>query len=129
MRSALVWLGCADPADSMEQAREDDPELGELREVIVSWRESLKLNEGFTVKELADAAEERMKTQLGEPTDYAHPAWRDCIVRLAGERGTINTKRLGKSLINREGRIVDRYRIKRAGQVMGGLWRWAVVPM
>ncbi|WP_159013229.1 hypothetical protein [Acidisoma sp. S159] len=129
VRSALVWLGCADPADSMEQAREDDPELGELREVIVSWRESLRLNEGFTVKELADAAEERMKTQLGEPTDYAHPAWRDCIVRLAGERGTINTKRLGKWLMNREGRIVDRYRIKRAGQVMGGLWRWAVVPM
>ena len=25
VRSALVWLGCADPADSMEAAREDDP--------------------------------------------------------------------------------------------------------
>jgi putative DNA primase/helicase len=34
VRSALVWLGCEDPAKSMEAARDDDPELADLREVI-----------------------------------------------------------------------------------------------
>ena len=38
VRSALVWLGCADPVLSMETAREDDPELSELREMISVWR-------------------------------------------------------------------------------------------
>ena len=129
VRSALVWLGCADPADSMEQAREDDPELAEIKEVMAAWRSALGTAEAFVVKELADAADVRTKTQMGEPTEYAHPAWRDCLLRLAGERGMINTKRLGRWLMNREGRIVDRCRIKRAGQAQGGIWRWALVEI
>jgi hypothetical protein len=129
VRSALVWLGCSDPADSMEQARDDDPELAELREVMTAWRGALGTREAFTVKELADTAEARTKTQIGEPTEFAHPEWRDCLSRLAGERGVINTKRLGRWLMNREGRIVDRCRIKRAGQVHGGTWRWALVDL
>jgi putative DNA primase/helicase len=129
VRSALVWLGCADPADSMEQAREDDPELAEIREVMTAWRNALGTREAFTVKELADAADARTKTQIGEPTEFTSPAWRDCLIRLAGERGVVNTKRLGRWLMNREGRIVDRCRIKRAGQAMGGVWRWALVEL
>lgn len=126
VRSALCWLGCADPADSMERAREDDPELGELREVTTLWRDALGLNEAFTVKALADHAEERTKTQMGEPTDYAHPELRDCLVRIAGERGLINTKRLGNWLSNRSGRIAGGVKLVKAGIASGGAARWAL---
>ena len=136
VRSALVWLGCADPADSMESAREDDPELAELRELMIVWKATMGIGEGFTVKDLADRAEERTRTVMGEPTEHAHPDWRDCLLRLAGERGAVNTKRLGRWLMGREGRIAGLsqegqdaalLRIKRdAMPASGGIWRWTL---
>ena len=128
VRSALVWLGCADPADSMEAAREDDPELAELREFIIAWRSSLPTGEGYTVKELVDEADKRTKTVIGEPTVICPPqSGRDCLQRLAGDRGGVNSRRLGQWLMNREGRIAGHYRVKRAGQVQGGIWRWCLI--
>ena len=127
VRSALVWLGCADPAASMEAAREDDPELAELREVVSLWREALGTAESHTARDVASLVQDRMPTQHGEPTDYRHPDFRDALLRLVGERGEINTKRFGKWLMNREGRIVDGHRIKRdttGGH--GGSVRWRV---
>jgi putative DNA primase/helicase len=127
VRSALCWLGCADPADSMERAREDDPELAELREVTTLWRDNFGLVESLTAKELADRAEERTKTQIGEPTDYVNPEWRDCLLRIVSERGAVSTKRLGYWLRNREGRIVDGLRLSKATSAgHGGLVRWTV---
>lgn len=127
VRSALVWLGCADPAQSMEVAREDDPELAELREVVTAWKANLELGDGLTVKELADAAERRAATVIGEPPDYAHPEWRDCLLRLVGDRGNVNTRRLAGWLRSREGRIAEGYRFKRSVMgSQGGLVRWTM---
>ena len=126
VRSALCWLGCADPADSMEKAREDDPELAELREVTSLWRDTLGIGDGFTVKGLADHADERAPTKMGEPTDYAHPEWRDCLLRIAGERGAISTRRLGNWLRDREGRIAGGLRLVKAGTAQGGVAKWTL---
>jgi putative DNA primase/helicase len=127
VRSALVWLGCADPALSMEQARADDPELGELREVLELWTERLG-PEALTTRELADRIETKQKTQMGEPVDYLMPDLRDAIFRIAGERGNVNTKRLGRWLMSKEGRIVGNRRISRSGPASGGIVRWVVRP-
>ena len=37
VRSALVWLGKADPVQSMESARAEDPERVELSELLEAW--------------------------------------------------------------------------------------------
>ena len=34
VRSALVWLGCADPAKSIQEVRRSDPVLETLRQVL-----------------------------------------------------------------------------------------------
>lgn len=39
MRSALIWLGKEDPVKSMEFARQEDPELVELGEMLEAWSE------------------------------------------------------------------------------------------
>jgi hypothetical protein len=39
VRSALIWLGKEDPVKSMELARQEDPELIELAEMLESWSE------------------------------------------------------------------------------------------
>jgi putative DNA primase/helicase len=125
VRSALVWLGCADPALSMEAAREDDPELSELREVLSVWFGALK-SDGFTTKEVADKIHKRLPTKMGEPTDFEHPELRDVLLRVAGTQGVLNTRRLGLWLLSKSGRIVSNQRFVKAGKVSGGALRWAV---
>ena len=38
VRGALIWLGAADPVDSMAALRKKDPEREELRAVTAQWR-------------------------------------------------------------------------------------------
>ncbi|MGI4976247.1 MAG: bifunctional DNA primase/polymerase [Janthinobacterium lividum] len=125
VRSALVWLGEADPCTSMEAAREDDPELTEMREVLTLWQQHVG-TDGRTARDIADEASRRAPTQMGEPADFAAPELRDALLRIAGDRGAISTRRLGKWLMDHEGRIVGGLRIKRAGVAHGGGARWAV---
>jgi putative DNA primase/helicase len=126
VRSALVWLGYEDPAKSMEAAREDDPELTELREVMGLWFKALGI-EKKTAKEVADLAESKHASQMGEPGELAHPEFREVLHRLVGERGQINTKRLGRWLLSREGRMVGEQRFKRGAKLAsGGVMRWGV---
>lgn len=40
VRSALVWLGEADPVESMNQLRKKDPVLEEARSIMEQWREA-----------------------------------------------------------------------------------------
>jgi putative DNA primase/helicase len=128
VRSALVWLGCADPVTSMEAAREDDPELGELREIIALWRDRLGADIRLTAREIADTASRRTLDEYGNWTHVlAMPDLFDALIRIAGERGVINTKRLGKWLLAHEGRIVDGRRLKRATtRAHGGVVRWVL---
>ena len=125
VRSALVWLGCPDPCVSMEAAREDDPELTEMREILTLWQQTFG-QEGKTVRDVAEEASSRKPTQMGEPTDFAAPELRDALLRVAGDRGNISTRRLGKWLMDHEARIVGGLRIKRDGMAHGGIARWAV---
>jgi hypothetical protein len=41
VRSALIWLGKEDPVKSMELARQEDPELIELTEMLEAWSEAM----------------------------------------------------------------------------------------
>jgi putative DNA primase/helicase len=115
VRSSLVWLGCPDPCISMQNARENDPELNALREMLALWRSDL--GEGLayaeTVRHVAEKASGRTQSLAGEPADFAHPDLRDALLRIAGIGGNINTRRLGTWLADHEGRIVDGFKFTR----------------
>ena len=114
VRSALVWLGCADPCESIQEAREDDPELSALRAVVEAWRAGLGLTTPYTTGDLITLAGQREEAVMGEPTDYKHPDLRNALLEIAGEKGN-SSSRLRKfrcgdgadlnSLILRERRI------------------------
>ena len=133
VRSALVWLGCADPVVTMEAAREDDPELGELQQVVAAWNGEY----GDAPRTLRYACEQALEQTRDEHGDLcaSRPALRDALVQVAGERNAINTKRLGKWFLRHESRIVrvevsagkfEQRRLKRGGNV-GGVAVWKVV--
>jgi hypothetical protein len=130
VRSALAWLGETDPCKSMETAREDDPELNTLREVLGLWQSDIGigLDNARTMRHVAERASTKAQTIIGEPTDFLCPDLRDVLLRIAGVGGTINTRKLGNWLADHEGRIVGGVKFKRHPTPdRTGVVRWAVV--
>jgi hypothetical protein len=102
VRSPLIWLGRADTVESMEAAREEDPELQSIRELHARWREHLNLGSKYTSAAIIKIACER--TVSGE---FVHPEFNDLLQRVANDGGRPSTRALGKWLSRIGGRIVD----------------------
>ncbi|SDA18413.1 Bifunctional DNA primase/polymerase, N-terminal [Methylobacterium sp. UNC378MF] len=114
VRAPLIWLGQADPAESMETAREEDPELSAIRELIGYWRDHLTLSEGYTTNAITKIACAKVPTSSFDFSQqgFLLPEFRDLLLRQAGEGGVVNSRRLGRWLSRIKGRVVDGYRIE-----------------
>ncbi|WP_132250217.1 PriCT-2 domain-containing protein [Methylobacterium segetis] len=114
VRAPLIWLGHADPVSSMEQAREEDPELSAIRELFGHWREHLSLSSGYTTNAIIKTAvEKRPGTSFDYSVqDFVAPEFRDLLLRQAGDGGAVNSRRLGKWLARIKGRVVDGHKIE-----------------
>jgi hypothetical protein len=137
VRGALVWLGRPDPALSMEQARQDDPELGELRDVMTQWIRHIGLNVEAPAKTLLHKAELRQRDdETGRQLqELAYPDLRDALAAVAGGRGGIDAARFGRWMRGKKGRVVtlelpnsrrERVRFETRGET-GGAARWCLV--
>src|SRR5262249_8483292 len=69
VRSALIWLGEADPVASMKTAKADDPERAAFRDLLAAWADIFETGEETrkTVKEVVATALE--KTTNGGTTE------------------------------------------------------------
>lgn len=101
VRSALVWLGCADPILTMEAARSDDPELSLLRSVVAAWYNAIN-TKWVTAAQLKNEA-----TSSGMGSSHIYPDLHDALINAAEMRGDINTRKLGNFLAKHKGRVVD----------------------
>jgi len=129
VRRALIWLGCADPCVSMEQAREDDPELGEHRELVDAWVNEFGCDLSPTVAELIGWVGERFPTnEDGSPGPFKYPRMREFLVRAASNRGGIDPLRVGSLFRAKAGRIVMKHKLRKAGTGGGSATRWQMVP-
>ncbi|OAN48330.1 hypothetical protein A6A04_20195 [Paramagnetospirillum marisnigri] len=109
VRSALMWLGMADPIAVLERSRDDDPELSSHAAVIDALR-PVMMDSAFTTAEIIG---------LVQPKAY-NPAinrdeLREALLTVAGAGGAVNSLRLGRWLGSRKGRIVNGHRIIQAG--------------
>jgi hypothetical protein len=127
VRGALVWLGEADPVETMEELRDGDPRLDELTAVLAEW--SAVIGErAVTVREIIDQAARPGSLASGfQPgrVEFAHADFREALLAVAGAGGVINGKSLGKWLGANEGRIVGGLRLER-GRVRAGLLLWVL---
>jgi putative DNA primase/helicase len=119
VRAALVWLGCADPCKSMESARDDDPELGELRELLEAWSAEMIDGVALTAHELTTRVAE--KNEYG---DIRYPRMREIVTSICAARGAIDNKKLGGFLRSKAGRIVNGKKISKGSMDRNGLIRW-----
>jgi putative DNA primase/helicase len=134
VRSALAWLECGDPCATMETARDEDPELAELREIMTLWTDAIGSDEVTCRKaiEIATSVGPKIDDD-GEADQYGpsvprHPDFANALLGVAASRGVIDSARLGNWLTGQKGRIVDGLRFERAGTT-GGSARWKVAKL
>jgi putative DNA primase/helicase len=135
VRGALVWLGKADPAESMERAREDDPELSALRAVMTQWTQQIGLNVAATAKVFIQKAElhQRDDETGRQLPEYLNPELRDALLSIAAGRMGIDSAKFGYWLRAKKGRITTlpeagRVRFEPAG-VSHGSARWKLATV
>jgi hypothetical protein len=122
VRAPLIWLGEADPVESMETAREEDPELSAIRELFALWQAELNLGVDYTASDLIRLASERTPERTSERTPertsepsggkLVRPLLRDFLFdKAAGKGGEISAQRLGTWLATIAGRPADGFRL------------------
>jgi hypothetical protein len=113
VRAPLIWVGHADPVESMEQAREEDPELAAIRELFRHWSVYLTLLSSYTTNAIIKTAcEKRSVSSFDYGTlSFVAPEFRDLLLRQAGDGGAVNSRRLVKWLSRISGRVVEGHRV------------------
>ena len=102
-RQPLLWLGLADPTESVFEAMAEDPDRETLDRLLTGWQ----LAFGRTAAMVRDAVR---VSAFGEE----HAELREVLHDIADERGEINRRRLGWWIRRHAGRIVDGRRFVRA---------------
>jgi hypothetical protein len=124
VRCPLLWLGEPDPCDTMEKARDSDRKLAAFRTILDQW-EAVLGEDRFLARQAADKASER---EGSDNQSFRYPDFREALMAVAGDRGTVNTQRLGNWLQANKGRIIQGRRIVPDGGRSGALyWRLELV--
>ena len=124
VRDALVWLGEADPCETMESVRGSDPKLEALTTVLTQWHAVIG-DERVTVHQLIDRATEK-RSQLYDRSEFVHAEFREALLAIAGDGGAINGRRLGRWIGAHQNRIVAGLKLVSAG-LSAGRMRWRLV--
>ena len=115
VRDALLWLGEADPVETMELARELDPKLEVALAVLNAWHSSVG-PEPITAKGLVEEA-----LKHGRPRSELHEA----LLVVAGAGGTLSPAKLGYWIRANRDRQFGGLRLVRDG-ITHGTPRWRV---
>lgn len=111
VRAPLVWAGAADPVATMDRLRSEDPVTGDLAEILRLWH-------------AAHGAQPVALAEVVRPAEAARDAFFDALDAVAGERGAINKRRLGRYLSRHKDRVLSGLRLCQAGTRSGSaLWR------
>lgn len=122
VRRALIWLRLPDPLSAMRTVEKSDPRRQEHRAVMMEWLDAFIDQEQRPARDLVKRAEDLALT--GDKQGL-----RDALLEVAGDRGQINLRRLGKWLAKYQDRqqVVDdagrTLSIRRGREVRGSqLW-------
>lgn len=119
---ALVWLGYADPAASMDRTRASDPAKDEFRAVAREWTAHFG-SKLASVREAIEVATEQRGGSFGTRAEYKRPDFREALLQIAGAGGAINSRSLGKWLARHVKFLVDGLTVHKAEGAQG-VQRW-----
>ena len=80
VRSALVWLGEADPVKSMDTSKAEDPETAALRHMLTEWKIKIGVGgaNGKQLREVINLCEANKATPSGK--EYLNEGLRDAVL-------------------------------------------------
>ena len=112
VREPLIWLGHADPCESVVKVRDNDPARTALGGVLAQWKEVLGVSNRRTIQQVISAA-------------LVNSDLHSALVSVAGNQSglLISSERLGRWLHKVEGKIVNDLRLIRDGNEHGH-WLW-----
>jgi hypothetical protein len=106
VRSPLVWLDEPDPTKSIDEIRNEDPELTNIREFFELWLAyDLDLGRDYTTAQIIEAA-----CPPRTPNNYSPQIFKQLLLRIAAAKDapdTVSPDRLGWWLRRISGRIVS----------------------
>jgi len=114
IRSALTWLGRADPVETMKRVIDQDPDHQARVEFCRMW--AALGGQDRTVDDLIEAAEAKPPFDPANPNPpsgkYANQQLRDAVLDIGGLRGNIDKDRLAKWLRTNNGRVIEGHVIR-----------------
>ena len=126
MRSALVWLGEADPLTGREQLEDGDPVRVKLRALLLAWFAVFRTAPATSKEAVNRANETELDNEGQEQPRY--PAMREELEENYSKGGKVNSRYLGEFLKKYAGRVDMGARFENAGNYgTRVLWRVVVV--
>ena len=104
---ALLWLGRANPIESMDALRRADPRLDDITAVIAQWRIVMGAERVTVAEVIGQATETRSNGYDGGRPEFVRPDFREALLAIAGHGGAVNSRKLGRWLAANQKRIVD----------------------
>jgi hypothetical protein len=118
IRSALAWLGHADPVETMKRVIDEDPDHQARVEFCRAW--AALGGQARTVDQLIEAGEAKAtvtpaagSNNSAMGSQFANQQFRDALLEVAGIRGNIDKDRFAKWLRTNNGRVIDGHIIRK----------------
>ncbi|MGZ9092607.1 MAG: hypothetical protein ACXW3T_13740, partial [Rhodoplanes sp.] len=108
-RFPLIWLGLADPCDTRRRIEQADPVRESLRALLAAWHQQF--------------GDGRSTIKAAIETAARAPELQSVMEAIAGEKGGVNARRLGRFLMKHERRIENGLRFVKDG-TRGGVAYW-----
>jgi hypothetical protein len=130
VRSALIWLGAADPVKSVATSRVDDPKRVALRELLAAWGAAFGIGYEYRVTlktVVARATETRSVQRAGGiyPVDMlTYPELNAAVRAAIGDRRDIDVQALGYWMRTNKDRLVDGKRFEQKPDPKGSSEWW-----
>lgn len=125
VRSALIWLGKADPVASMAASKIEDPERAALLAMLETWSEVIgtgKINK-IRLKEVVDICNETQLTAAEvNGVEYKWPDLNVAVKSVAGKGRIIDLNSFGYWMRSKKNRVVAGMRFERIAQSNGTFW-------
>ncbi|BBB98997.1 hypothetical protein [Bradyrhizobium elkanii] len=128
VRSALVWLGEADPVKSQDKSSAEDPEKIELLTMLAEWKSVFGVGDkfGVTLKEVIERCN-RIKSfdTITKLTQYEHIGLRNAVMAVL-PRNQLDVHALGVWMRGRRHRIIGDMSFDNRSGSSGGATIWWV---
>lgn len=114
VRAPLVWMGCADPCESLKTLEADDPLRIEHMQIMAAWEREFPL--GTTPVEIANAGR-TARQAIDHATQVVDKTFYESLSQVSADRGGgLSPRRLARWLSKFAGRIVDGKQIIKNGE-------------